>query len=311
MNLRIIPILRNTRSTLARLAIALACVALLAACETGVDTSGGPWVVASFYPLAEAAVVVGHGRAAVTDLTPAGVEPHDLELSTDEVDDLLDADLVLYLGGGFQPAVEDVAADRDPATTVDVLAALQPELPAADDAASGPDPHIWLDPVLMARMVEEVTDGLVRVDPRSRSRYERNARGYVRQLTELDRDFRRGLADCERDLVVTSHEAFGYLTARYELRQVGITGVSPDAEPDPARIAELADLVRTEGVTTIFTEELQPADAAETLARETGAEVAVLDPLEALSEEKGDAGADYVTVMQENLAALREGLGCS
>ncbi len=112
--------------------------------------------------------------------------------------------------------------------------------------------------------------------------------------------------------MVTSHDAFGYLAARYGLEVEGIAGLSPDAEPDPARLAELADLAEEEGVTTIFTETLVSPDIAETLAREAGGlQTAVLNPLEGLTEDEVDAGDDYFSVMRANLETLRQGLGCT
>jgi zinc transport system substrate-binding protein len=127
----------------------------------------------------------------------------------------------------------------------------------------------------------------------------------------LDDDFATGLADCEHDLVVTAHDAFGHLTARYDLRQEGIAGVSPDAEPNPDRLADLADLVEREGVTTIFTEELVSPKVARTLAREAGGvKIAVLNPLEGLTDRQVDDGADYLSEMRENLGKLEVALGC-
>lgn len=268
-------------------------------------TDGRLPVVASFYPLYEAAVRVGGERVAVTNLTPAGVEPHDLELSPDQVDALLDASVVLYLGHDFQPAVQAIAEQRQEGT-LDLLAGLDLQ-PATADAV---DPHVWLDPVLMGDIVDAVRDELSTVDPAGEAAFRANADVYRAEIAALDRRYRDGLSGCARDLIVTSHAAFGYLAAEYGLRQEAIAGIDPSAEPDPARLAELADLVEREGVTTIFTEELASPAVAETLGRETGAKTAVLNPLEGLTQDEVAAGATYVSVMDENLAALREALGC-
>jgi zinc transport system substrate-binding protein len=258
-------------------------------------------VVASFYPLFEVAERVGGDRAAVTNLTPAGVEPHDLELTTREVDALLDADLVLYIGGGFQPAIEDALADRE-GVTVDLLRA---------GPASGDDPHIWLDPHVMLDLVDRVEMAMARADPPGAPTYEANAEAYRSELEGLAEDFDAGLDQCDRDIIVTSHDAFGHLARRYGLRQEAVTGLSPESEPDPRRLDELAGLVEAEGVTTIFTETLVSPAAAETLAREAGVRTGVLDPLEGLTPEQEAAGEDYASVMRRNLAGLREALGCA
>ena len=132
----------------------------------------------------------------------------------------------------------------------------------------------------------------------------------ARQLAALDARYTDGLANCERKLIVTSHEAFGYLARRYGLEQEGVAGLSPDAEPDPKRLADLTDLVKRDGVTVIFTEELVSPRIADTLAREAGVRTAVLDPLEGLTAAKQKRGATYTSVMDENLAKLRDALGC-
>jgi zinc transport system substrate-binding protein len=270
-------------------------------------------LAASFYPLHEAAREVGGSRVQATNLTPAGAEPHDLELSPKQVDQILDAAVVLYLGQGFQPAVQDIAADRNDGFTVDVLTAIASQiskLEGEEGVQRGADPHVWLDPVLMQGVVDVVRRTLVRADPAGAPTYQRNADRYRSEIEALDGQFRDGLRDCDRRVIVTSHAAFGYLAARYGLVQEAIGGISPEAEPDPRRLAELADLVRREGTTTIFTEELVSPRVAQTLAREAGVRTAVLNPLEGLTAGEMERGENYVSVMRENLATLREALGC-
>ena len=275
---------------------------VLAACggDAGGDGDGdGVSVVASFYPLAEVASRVAGDRADVENLTPPGAEPHDFELSTDDLDAIEDADLLLYLGDDFQPAIEEVTGRAGRA--VDLL--------GSEERIEG-DPHVWLDPRRMTAMARAVHDALVELDPDGAGAYGENAERYVAELEALDADFEDGLADCERDTIVTAHAAFGYLTERYGLRQVAIAGLSPDAEPDPARLADVIDQVRAEGVTTVFSETLVAPDLAETLAREAGIDTAVLDPLEGLDDEQLEDGASYASVMRANLDALRLALGC-
>lgn len=268
---------------------------LLGACGGGDDRDDGRLrVVAAFAPLAEVAERVGGDGVAVTNLTPAGAEPHDLELTTDQVDDLLDADVVLFLGDGFQPAVEE-ASERTEGERIDLL-----------EGEEGDDPHVWLDPRAMARLVERVRDAMVDADDAGAAGYRRRASAYLDELRTLDADFEAGLADCDRRVIVTAHDAFGRLAERYELEQVAVAGLSPEAEPDPRRLAEIADEVRARGVTTVFTEALVPPEIAETLAREAGVRTALLDPIENFS----GPSDDYVSVMRQNLAVLRQALGC-
>ncbi|GIU99397.1 MAG: zinc ABC transporter substrate-binding protein [Actinomycetota bacterium] len=284
---------------------ATALAASLVACGTGGGSDGRLDVVASVYPLAEAAERVGGDLVAVRSLTPPGVEPHDLELAPDDLVALAQADLVLVVGGGFQPAVEDALAqvEGEALEVVSLVPALR--------ADGGVDPHVWLDPMRFATIVGAVGEALAELDPEHARTYRRNAAAYRSELEALDAAFRRGLASCRSRLLVTSHAAFGYLADAYGLEQVPIAGLSPESEPSPARLAELRSLVEREGVTTIFTEELVSPAVAETLAAEAGVRTAVLSPLEGRSPEQARRGEGYVAIMRTNLERLEVALGCA
>jgi zinc transport system substrate-binding protein len=291
-----------------RIVLTFALVVVLAAGCSGSDDGSGAetTVVAAFYPLAYAAERVGGDSVEVRNLTPAGAEPHDLELTPRDVEDVQAADHVFYLGAGFMPALEDAVADDERA--VDLLEG-QRLLTGSDEHGHGEhehgdelDPHIWLDPTRYARIVERIGKALGRPEA---------AGALVAELRALDADFRQGLADCKRRVIVTSHAAFGYLASRYGLEQVALTGVSPEAEPGPRALERLVEEVEHEGATTVFFETLVSPRLASTVAREAGATTAVLDPLEGLSEEEIERGGDYLSVMRENLGALRKALACS
>lgn len=277
---------------LASLSVSL--VAVVGACGPDEEGAGDGrvHVAAGFARLAEVAAQVGGERVRVSDLTPPGAEPHDVELSTDDVDTVEDADLVLYLGGGFQPGLEQAARRAERAA----------DLLVEDD---GDDPHIWLDPARFAEAAVAVGAELSAVDPEGEAGYKQRAASFGAELAALDEEMEAGLATCQRRVIVTSHDAFGRLAARYGLEQEPITGISPEAEPDPRRLGELADLVRQTGVTHVFTERLVSPKVAEALAREAGVAVAVLDPLE------GRLDGGYAAGMRQNLATLRTALACS
>jgi zinc transport system substrate-binding protein len=301
---------RSTRPAIGLVAVAL----LLSGCgSTPSSADQGVSVVASFYPLAKAASRVGGDLVSVQNLTPPGVEPHDLELAPDDIEAIATADVIVYLGGGFQPAVEDALAEAEDAVTIDALTAVGTSPAPASEADEGltVDPHVWLDPARYEEIVRAVADSLAKADPQNEATYAANAEEYVAQIAALDDEFQTGLSDCQRTTIVTSHEAFGYLADAYGLTQVGILGLSPEAEPDPRRLAELRDLVEREGVTTIFSEELVSPKVAETLANEAGVEVAVLNPIESLTDDQVQAGEDYLSLMRENLDTLKKALDCA
>ena len=269
-------------------------------------------VVASFYPLRFVAERLGGACVSVTDLTPPGVEPHDLELTPDAVESIATADVVLYLGGGFQPAIED-AIDDAQGETVDLLGTV-PTLPAEGEEADEGltvDPHVWLDPGTFEEIVTATADALEGTEGAGPCDIAQAAEELRSDLGELDEDFRSTLDGCDRDVIVTNHAAFGYLASAYGLRQEAIAGVEPEGEPSAKRLAEVKELVEREGVTTILTEELVSPDVAETLAAEAGVDTAVLFTIEGLTDVEAAAGDDYLSLMQDNLETLRVALGCS
>lgn len=309
------PARRLARIVLAGLlAVALTPTAAHATRGNHSDSKKKVTVTAAFFPLAAAVAQVGGSLVKVTNLTPAGVEPHDIELNTQQAESVLDADLAVVVGNGFQPAVEDIAADRD-GPTLNVLKALPinaGDKKVEEGDATALDPHVWLDPVLYQSVVDAIASALSKVDPDHAADYTANAVAYNAKLATLNTEYETGLANCSRQLLVTAHEAFGWLTQRYGLTQEGIAGISPDAEPNPQRLADLTDLVEKKGVTTIYTEDLVSPKVARTLAREAGGlKTATLNPLEGLTAKQIKAGATYISEMQDNLQAIQKGLGCS
>lgn len=296
-------------------ALMLAAVACSSAGGTadGVSDASEPLSVAtSFYPLAAAAEAVGGECVEVVNLTPPGVEPHDLELTPDDVEAIGSADLILYLGSGFQPAVEDSLGDAQ-GSAVDVLTLVDTAPAPPSEAEEGllVDPHVWLDPGLWAEAVQQIPQALATAAPDARCDFSANARSYVAELSAIDEEFTTALSGCRVDVIVTNHAAFGYMASAYGLTQEAISGLEPDAEPTPARLAELKDLVDANGVTTIFSEDLVSPEVAQTLADEADVDTATLNTLEGLTPEQVEAGEDYASVMRTNLDTLAAALGCS
>ncbi len=272
----------------------------IAGCGGTAQTAGKETVVAAFYPVAWAAQDVGGDKVEVENLTPSGAEPHDIELTSRDIEEIHDASLVLYLGRGFQPAVEKAVENRS-GPLVDLLAGQRLASAPKGEPELAVDPHVWLDPVRFATMVTAIGRALHR--PAAAARL-------VARLHALDQSYRNGLRSCRRHEIVTSHAAFGYLAKRYGLRQIALMGLSPEAEPSPKDLEALVNEVKTSGATTVFFETLVSPRLAETVAREAGAKTAVLDPIEGLTKSEVASGDDYFTVMRANLLSLRTALGC-
>jgi len=291
------------------------------------NETAGIKVVAAAYPLEFIATSIGGNLVSVENFTPPGVEPHDLELTPSQIVTLDDADLLLYIAG-FQPALEEAAQQSAPANSLDLLSLADLNLLTATEGGHNhshdhgaeedhadeeahsdeemiSDPHFWLDPERLVVAAKAVAAKFSEIDPENSSVYATNLDKFVAELNVLDQKFLTGLASCERDLIVTSHAAFGYLADAYGLTQEAIAGLSPDSEPTPKRLNEISKEAKTDGTTTIFFETLASPKIAQTLADDLNIEAAVLDPLEGISE-----GQTYFSIMESNLKALQKALNC-
>jgi zinc transport system substrate-binding protein len=281
---------------------------LLAGCGGTSTADPRPQVLASAYPFAWAAQQVAGPDARVVDLVKPGVEPHDIELAPRQVGAVEKAALVVYLRG-FQPAVDDAVRESDRSARLDLTPVVQVQRLSSDlddETGSGIDPHVWLDPLRMTSVVRAVRDRLARVDPSHAAGYRARADAATAALRDLDALFRQQLTSCARRDIVTAHTAFAYLAGRYDLKQVGVTGLNPESEPAPARIAKVARYARAHDVGTVFFESRVDPKLAQTIASEIGAKTDVLDPVEGVED-----GDDYLSVMRRNATALHRGLDCA
>ena len=299
-------------------------LSLLTGCGTQpADTAAGDGrlrVLTSFYPMYDFACKIGGDCIDVTNMVPSGTEPHDWEPSTNDLKNLEKADVFIYNGADMEPWADDLlvscsdtlrvveASENVELRTTDGEHEHAHEHEDADHHHGDFDPHVWLDPENAKIEMEAIRDALCAADPENSTVFQSNYEKYAAELDALDAEFREKLAPLPNRTIVVAHEAFGYLCDAYGLTQVGIEGLSPDSEPDPGRMAEVIDFVREHSISTIFFEELVSPKVAEAIASETGAQAKMLSPLEGLSDEQAAAGADYFSVMHDNLAALMEAL---
>lgn len=273
--------------------------AVLAGCGAGDPSASAAGadalaVVATPPAMLEVAQRVGGDDVSATGPASAGADAHAVELTGDQVATVVDADVVVHVGG-LSPSVDDAVALREGRGEVDA---------AGVDPRSERDPHVWLDPALVADVAGLVAEELSAADPDGADGYARRAEEYAAELDALDADLAEVLAPCRGAVLVTAHEAFGFLADRYGLEQTGVTGVDPHVEPTPARLRAVADQGRETGVRTVFFDEVTSTGVAQTLADEAGVTTAVLSPLETSVE------PDYATAMRANGDALRDGLVC-
>ncbi|MGW0863049.1 metal ABC transporter substrate-binding protein [Streptomyces sp. NPDC002611] len=278
-------------------------------------------VVASFYPMAFLAEQIGGDHANVTSLTEPGQEPHDLEISTQQRAQLEEADAALFLKG-LQPAVDEAVTQTGIETKIDAASLTHLEdhggaghshegeeahSGESEEEEHGRDPHVWLDPVKYAEIAQGVGKAFEKADPDHAADYKKNTAALVKKLNGLNSDFENGLKDSKSKVFFTNHAAFGYLAERYGLTQEAISGVDPESEPSAARVKELQQEAKADGVTTVFYETLVSDRTAKTLARDADLKTDVLDPLEGITDKS--RGDDYFQVMEANLKALQTALG--
>jgi len=327
---------------------AVACTLFLAGCGALTDSSEGAedsrTVAVGLYPLEYVAARVAGDAFEVENLTTPGGEPHDLTLDVRETAIVADSALLVYVDS-LQPSVQEAAEQvaegevLDVATVVDLLpfedgheheehadhdhAEEHADEESHDDGHTEEeqadeegheghdhgedDPHFWHDPLRMADLGDAIADRLADLDPDGAEDFAANAADLRADLEALDAEYAAGLAQCATSTVVTNHDAFGYLE-KYGLHLESITGITPDAEPTPAALADLQDLIESDGITTVFSESLVSPKAAETLASDAGVRTEVLDTVEGLTDET--ANEDYLSLMRQNLAKLEQANRC-
>lgn len=289
----------------------LAATALaLTACGSPANTASNEKVTvsAAAYPLAFLAERIVGNAGTVTNLTPPGTEPHDLELTAQQIAAMSNTDAVVYIAG-FQSAVDNAVASTPPKLAIDVTKGITMIPASTSGKSTAKDPHIWLSPANMVTMAKTISTELSTAKPALASTFQTNTTALITDLEGLNQQYKAGLSQCQRTQFITSHAAFGYLARDYGLTQIGIAGLDPTEEPTAARIAEVQKLAKQYGVTTVFFETLVSPAVAQSIAGDLGIKAAVLDPIEGITKES--AGSNYLEVMKSNLKALQEANGCT
>ena len=277
-------------------------------------------IVTTFYPMYDFTKEIVGDEGNVKLLIPAGTEPHDFEPSAKERAEISDADVFVYNSSDMEFFVDSLKDSVDSKQTLMIEAAKgidrlesqeadeHEESEEGHDHSHEYDPHVWLDPVLAIKEVRTIAEELGEKYPDKKKTFTKNADAYIKKLEALDQKYSDELKDTTNRTFVTQHAAFAYLANQYDLKQVAISGVSPDQEPTPSRLAELKEFVKKNNIKVIYFEENASSKVAETLSNETGVKLEVLNPLESLTNEQIKAGENYISVMEKNLKALKESI---
>lgn len=282
-------------------------------------------VLASVYPVYEFVRQVGGDKVEIAMMVPAGAEPHEWEPSAKDLVNVKNAKLFFFHGANLEHWVAKVTAKDVLGSTTAVEVSKNIELKEGSthshnheagqanehehDEEQETDPHVWLDPLLAQKEVTNIAEALAAADSFNAGYYRDNAAKYNAELQKLHEEYQNSLQDAKNRIIITNHAAFGYLAARYNLEQVAIMGLSPDAEPTPEKMTDIVKLCRERQVNYIFSETIVSPKVAETLAKEAGAKVLVLHPIDALTPDELKQGKNYLTLMRENLVNLKIVLG--
>jgi len=262
-------------------------------------------VTATYYPLEEFAKAVGGSKVTVTNITPAGSEPHEYEPTPKQLIAAGQSKLFIYNGAHLEPWANNFLKDYK-----GVAIKASQGIALKTISSNTKDPHFWLDPILAERVIDNILHTYIKIQPENAQYFRVQADHYKAQLRQLDSSYKSGLAYCQQNTIVTSHAAFGYVATRYGFSVESIAGLSPEEEPSPAKLAQLSQLVKEKNIHYIFFESLVSPRLADTIARETGAQTTVFDPIEGVSREDQRKGRTYLTIQRDNLKALQRALAC-
>ena len=264
-------------------------------------------IVASFYPIYEFVKRVGGNNLNISTLIPIGVEPHNFEPTIQQIQNAESADLIIYNGAGLEKWIDKI----DSKFKVDASQGLNLFKGNDSESAGGYDPHVWLDPVLAEKEVENIRDALVKVDPANSQYYQSNADKFIAELNNLDNKIKTELTTCDKKDFIAFHNAFTYFANRYGLNQHSILGITPEGEILPQRLQEVIQTARDLGLNIIYSEDLVDPRSADVIAQEIpNGKVLILSPIEGINADEQKAGIGYLDKMNKDIDNLKIGLQC-
>lgn len=272
-------------------------------------------VAASFYTMNDFAQKIGGDKINIITIVPNGMEPHDFEPKTGDITRIKNAKVLIYNGAGMENWVDKVISSANNKELIAVEASKgitlldgNEDKVSSKDNRAQKDPHVWLNPQNAIKEMSVIRDAFVKADPNNKDFYDKNFDNYKAKFDELDKEYKNSVSAFKDKNIVVAHAAFGYLCNAYGLNQVAIEGLSAESEPTAAKMAEIARFAKDNKVKVIFFEELVSPKIAQTIANEAGAKTDMLNPLEGISEEDSKKGKEYLSVMRDNLEALKRAL---
>lgn len=278
-----------------------------------------PTIITTIFPLYDFTKNIVADKAEVVLLLPPGVEPHSFEPRPGDIIAMNKADVFIYTGRFMEPWVEGILKGVgnkglmviDASNGISLIEDRHNHNGHNRIDKRGVDPHIWLDLSNAMKMVDTIVDGLSERYPEDKEFYKRNGMRYKALLDELDGSYREGLTGCKRHIFIHGgHSAFNYLARRYGLEYISAYKGSLDTEPTPKDIVRLKKVMEEHGIRHIYYEELIEPKIAQAISRDTGAKLLRLHGAHNISKDELRKGVTFISIMEENLESLEEGLEC-
>jgi len=271
-------------------------------------------VVASFSILGDLVQVVGGDRVKVTTLAGSDADAHEFAPSPADAKAVLGARMFVVNGLSFEPWAQKLAKSAGyKGETVVASKGVKPRQMAADaghdHGHAETDPHAWQNPLNVVQYVNNIAAGLAKADPSGAATYKANAEAYAKQLKDFDAQAKAqfdAIGRAQRK-VITSHDAFGYLGARYGITLLSPEGVNTDSEPSAKHVAELIRQIKREKIKAVFVENMSNPKLMAQLSKDAGVSVGATLYSDALSEASGPAST-YLKMMNHNLTQLVAGM---
>lgn len=266
--------------------------------RTEIIPNGKPKIYTSFYALYDFTNKIGGDKINLKNIMPPAVEPHDWEISTQDIVDLENADALIYNGSGLENWIDKVKNT------------LQNQIEYIDltkDMQIKNDPHVWLNPLLAKKQFKKIYKSLSKIDVQNQNYYKENYLAVSKQIDELDKKIRNAVKNFKSKDIVVAHQAYKYFCDEYGLNQIALEGIEEESEPTVERMKEVTDFIENNDVKYIFYEG-SPSKAIKTIAQDTGVNLLELNPFEYLTKQQISNGDDYFSIMEKNLENLKVAL---
>ena len=282
------------------------------------EASNKPLVSLSTFSLYDITKHIAGDTVELVMILPFGVDAHSFEPTPKLLAKISKSKLVVYSGAGLEPWIDGFEFN---AKSIDMSKHVNLRELKSDEfdhhsfhdkqcVHNTVDPHYWLDINNMKIATEIITQELIKISPKDSDLYIKNSQKYINMLEQLDEAFKTQLSQCNIKSIVVNHNAFSYLSNRYNFKVKALSGLSPDAQPSAKNMTKLIEYVKSNHISTIFFESFVSDRAIKSIANEAKISVDVLQPLGNITADEANKNLDYKSIMLQNLQKISKALEC-